>query len=113
MLSLCEQRRAFIGIRGLSGKSNLASGVKALPLFLSPALDRASYFCNYGIMERIRVSASELSPGCDYSVSLLEPQWVSIMDSVLTQAVLIELKLQAPAGCVLCSLDALDEGEWD
>jgi hypothetical protein len=35
------------------------------------------------------------------------------MDPVLTETALSELKKQAPAGCVLCSLEAWDEEEWD
>lgn len=35
------------------------------------------------------------------------------MDSVLTDAVLSELKKQSADGCLLCSLDALEGEEWD
>ncbi len=35
------------------------------------------------------------------------------MDSVLTDAVLSELRKQSADGCLLCSLDALDGEEWD
>jgi hypothetical protein len=31
----------------------------------------------------------------------------------LTDAVLEELKEQAPEGCLLCALSALDEEDWD
>jgi hypothetical protein len=37
----------------------------------------------------------------------------SSVDSVLTDAVLKELKEQSPEGCLLCSFDACDEEEWD
>ncbi len=47
------------------------------------------------------------------SVILPKPQRVFSMDSVVTELVLAELKRQAPAGCVLCRLDAFDEEEWD
>jgi hypothetical protein len=51
--------------------------------------------------------------GTEYGFTLPELQRVSSMDCVLTEPVLAELKRQAPAGCVLCSLDALDGEEWD
>ncbi len=35
------------------------------------------------------------------------------LDSVLTDAVLNELKKQSVNGCLLCSLDALDTEEWE
>lgn len=41
------------------------------------------------------------------------PQRGPILDSVLTETALSELKRQAPAGCVLCALDVWDEEEWD
>ena len=34
-------------------------------------------------------------------------------DLALTDAVLQELKEQAPEGCLLCPLSELDEGDWD
>jgi len=37
----------------------------------------------------------------------------SFNESVLTDSVLEELKRQSENGCLLCSLDALDEEEWD
>jgi hypothetical protein len=37
----------------------------------------------------------------------------SSVDSVLTDAVLNELKEQSPEGCLLCSFDTWDEEEWD
>jgi hypothetical protein len=37
----------------------------------------------------------------------------SYVDSILTDAVLSELKKQSANGCLLCSLDALDAEEWD
>jgi hypothetical protein len=35
------------------------------------------------------------------------------LDSVLTDAVLDELKKQSTAGCVLCSLEELDGEDWE
>ena len=35
------------------------------------------------------------------------------VDSVLTDAVLSELKKQSANGCLLCSFDAWDGEEWD
>jgi hypothetical protein len=55
----------------------------------------------------------ELPPDAEPPARLLERQIESIMSSVLTATALIELKRQAPAGCVLCSLDAWNEEEWD
>jgi hypothetical protein len=37
----------------------------------------------------------------------------SFSESVLTDAVLEELKKQSENGCLLCSLEAWDEEEWD
>jgi hypothetical protein len=37
----------------------------------------------------------------------------SLSESVLTDAVLEELKKQSENGCLLCSLEAWDEEEWD
>ncbi|MDQ2839575.1 MAG: hypothetical protein M3Y72_00735 [Acidobacteriota bacterium] len=37
----------------------------------------------------------------------------SFVDSVLTDAVLCELKKQSVNGCLLCSFDAWDGEEWD
>lgn len=37
----------------------------------------------------------------------------SFVESVLTDAALDELKRQSANGCLLCSLDALDEEEWE
>jgi hypothetical protein len=37
----------------------------------------------------------------------------SLSESVLTDTALEELKRQSENGCLLCSLDALDEEEWD
>ena len=36
-----------------------------------------------------------------------------IIDSVLTEAALCELKRQALEGCILCELESLDEEDWD
>ncbi len=71
------------------------------------------YFGNYRIMEREWAFAIEEQDACEHSANLLEPQRVSILDSALIDPVLTELKRQAPAGCVLCSFDALDDEEWD
>ena len=35
------------------------------------------------------------------------------MGSVLTDAALDEIKKQSVAGCLLCSLEELDEEEWE
>lgn len=35
------------------------------------------------------------------------------IDSVLTDAVLAELKKQSENGCLLCSFDTWNEEEWD
>lgn len=64
-------------------------------LVLMQPLDLRLYFCNYGIMEQSAEARTSLS------------------ESVLTDAVLEELKKQSENGCLLCSLDALDEEEWD
>jgi hypothetical protein len=37
----------------------------------------------------------------------------SSVDSVLTDAVLDELKKQSHEGCLLCSFDTWDDEEWD
>ena len=37
----------------------------------------------------------------------------SFVESVLTDAALDELKRQSAKGCLLCSLDALDDEEWE
>ncbi len=42
-----------------------------------------------------------------------ETQREPIVDSLLTDEALSELKKQAPAGCLLCSLDEWAEEEWD
>jgi hypothetical protein len=49
-----------------------------------------------------------MEPGAEARTSLIES-----VPSVLTDAVLEELKKQSENGCLLCSLDAWDEEEWD
>jgi hypothetical protein len=64
-------------------------------------------------MERDAPSAKEMPPDAGPTARLFEPERQPMMTSALTEAALSELKRQAPAGCVLCSLDAWDEEEWD
>jgi hypothetical protein len=37
----------------------------------------------------------------------------SSADSILTEGAVMELKKQAPAGCLLCSVEEWDEEDWD
>ncbi len=46
-------------------------------------------------------------PSCDHALQTGD----SSADSVLTDAVLNELKEQSPEGCLLCSFEAWDEEE--
>jgi hypothetical protein len=64
-------------------------------------------------MEAEAPSRKEMPPDAGPTARLLERQREPIMSSVLTETALIELKRQAPAGCVLCSIDSWDEEEWD
>ena len=57
--------------------------------------------------------AGENARGYKYAAKVIELEGISAAHSVLADAVLTELKRQAQDGCVLCSLDSLDEGEWD
>jgi hypothetical protein len=50
---------------------------------------------------------------CGHALPSGMQQRNSYVDSVLTDAVLSELKKQSANGCLLCSLDALDAEEWD
>ena len=56
------------------------------------ALDAFLYFGNYRNMERDTDTPSGLA---------------------LTDAILEGLKRQAPEGCLLCALSAMDEEDWD
>lgn len=47
-----------------------------------------------------------------HATRLAETQRQPIPGAVLSDAVLSELKRHAPAGCLLCFLDAWDEEEW-
>ncbi|HEX4170056.1 MAG TPA: hypothetical protein VHZ55_31705, partial [Bryobacteraceae bacterium] len=71
------------------------------------------YFCTYRTMERERRAADENPSGYKRGTNIVELERVSSTYSVLTDAPLTELKRQAQDGCVLCSLDSLDEDEWD
>jgi hypothetical protein len=64
-------------------------------------------------MEREVPFPKEMPPEAGTSARLFKPQREPITGSVLAEMALSELKRQAPAGCVLCSLDAWDEEEWD
>src|SRR5262252_7348182 len=79
----------------------------------SPTLDAPLYFCNYRNMERAGTPCDCRRQPSSYKAVSLEPQRVFNTDSVLTEAVLTELKDQAPAGCVLCAIEAWDEEGWD
>ncbi len=48
-----------------------------------------------------------------HAARVVESPHEPILDSVLTNAAVNGHKRQAPAGCVLCALDAWDEEEWD
>ena len=52
-------------------------------------------------------------PGYSNVSSGSTDQLYSFMDSVLTDAVLNELKKQSTNCCLLCSFDTWDEQEWD
>jgi hypothetical protein len=88
-------------------------GFKASPYFLQMGLDMSSCFYNYRNMEGNSQGGVKTRSGCAPTAHLSEPQGKSTMDLVLTDAALSELKEQAPEGCVLCSLEAWDEEEWD
>lgn len=64
-------------------------------------------------MEAERQLMGENQHGYKDAVIAFGRKRASATYSVLTDAVLTELKRQAPEGCVLCSLDSLDEEEWD
>ena len=87
--------------------------MRASLLFFVCALDSNLYFGKYRTMEREAPSPREVLPDTRPTARLFESQREPIMSSVLTGTVLSELKRQAPAGCVLCFLDAWDEEEWD
>lgn len=54
-----------------------------------------------------------MPPGYGNISSGSTDQRYSFVDSVLTDAVLNELKKQSINGCLLCSFDVWDEQEWD
>ncbi len=71
--------------------------VRASRQFTIP-LDTAPYFGNYRTMEqRDRQTGNQAESS----------------DSMLTDAVLAELKRQSENGCVLCTLEDWDEEDWD
>ncbi|HEX4164352.1 MAG TPA: hypothetical protein VHZ55_02675 [Bryobacteraceae bacterium] len=64
-------------------------------------------------MKRERRSVGGNARGYKHGINIIELERASAMSSVLTDAVLTELKRHAQEGCVLCSLDSFDEEEWD
>jgi hypothetical protein len=90
-----------------------AADLCALPSGFLDALDFNPYFGNYRTMERAVLFSDEEQQTVVASSSLVQRRQASEMHSVLTQAVLAELKRQASPGCVLCSLDDSDEEDWD
>jgi hypothetical protein len=68
-------------------------------------------------MEQAKQSNYMAAPLCcvhaAHSLENNTDQRDSSVDSVLTDAVFRELKRHSAHGCLLCSLDALPEEEWD
>ena len=79
------------------------------------SLDLLRYFQKYRTMEVTRGTAYFLDPrDClpvDDNRELAHHR--SSADSILTEAAVMELKKQAPAGCLLCSVEEWDEEDWD
>jgi hypothetical protein len=50
---------------------------------------------------------------CFHNYRIMERDTEARGGLALTDAVLEELKEQAPEGCLLCALSALDEEDWD
>ena len=50
------------------------------------------------------------NPGADQP---LQPAHSGLGDLLISDETVQELKRQAPAGCVLCELENLDQEDWD
>jgi hypothetical protein len=84
--------------------------LSAASLFFVAPLDLPSYFCNYRTMEEDNRSDHTGPLPCRALHSDTSRRNVN---SVLTDAVVSGLKRQYADGCLLCSLDACEEEEWD
>lgn len=108
MLSIRETERP-------TGNKSKWGGLSGLLFFLADGLDSTLCFCNYRTMEQHHPSDGIATlPCCGHALqNVIYRRDSSFVDSVLTDAVLSELKKQSANGCLLCSLDAWEGEEWD